>query len=271
MACWWFLGIECLVLIVKDLAAPREGLVTGMLASFGTLVVISFLVLFFCAAYTPGVDQTRNSFLPLNQGFMDMLSIADSTASIFTLPAMYCSTHSLVYAYGLQIHAMSSSGMFAPWLSDLNDVGVPYLCFLAGSAPGLLICVLLYFTDIRWQQNVFLVAIACAFIVYINILYCFIVFRTKYANIERHFTSPLGIAYAIFSIVRFAFCLASSTILNYYHDFQDGSVPGLVVPVLIIVLLAIATTYYFLVTKTRQCFSAEESSMLFLVMVAKSE
>jgi hypothetical protein len=101
----------------------------------------------------------------------------------------------------------------------------------------------------------------CAFASYGTQFASFVVLRTKYATIKREFTSPLGMAGAVYGFV--VFTLPFIAICGFQENF--------IAIATFIVFIAIITLYYVCVAQERQFFSEEEKEVMFRAYLMKSK
>ena len=230
-----------------------------------TLILLAFVIMVTSASNAPGIIELSAVAFPLNAGFSTAFKISDRMATILSIPGVFISTYSLMYAYGRQICALSRSKLVPTFLSWTTSDNVPYMSLIGGCLLGYSILLGLYYNDPNYLVTLnylFLASMMGSFTVYIVSMLSFIIFRYKYAAMERHYVNKLGVASAVIGIVIFMFAFVG---IGFYQN------DGYVSISMYTTFVGGTSLYYFLYARHTQCFSPEEQSILFTVYIIKSK
>eukprot|EP01038_Epipyxis_sp_PR26KG_P001928 gene1928-2727_t len=168
-----------------------------------------------------------------------------------------------MFAYGQQISSMSRSGLFPKLLGkSYGQQNTPYAALITGSIISYFIMLACHLTDnADFIFQIFSICIIGSFAVYISLLVCYIIFKTKFSSLQRKYTSPFGIYSAVYGIIVFSIALVAAAF------FQDDGYSGFTIFSGIIVVV---TLYYIFVARTTQYFSDEEKAVMLIGYVIKS-
>jgi len=191
-----------------------------------------------------------------------MFNTTDKIATLLSIPATYATAFGFIYAYGKLMVAMADSKLLPELFQRrLPSTGAPYLALITGSTLGYGICLIVYYYPYFGQQ-LFNVCILCAFSAYSAQCIGYIQLNTKFKNLKREFRSPLGIYGAVYSMI--VFLLAAISVIGFQQD-QHFAV------LMVLIMCAVFSIYYFSYAKYRQTFSEEERKVLFVVHVINCE
>ena len=262
LAAWFFVGVESLNLTASVVLTPKTTIPRGSIACVVTLFVCSILVLFVTSSLRmSNISQVPIAYseTPFSLGFSLMFNISEDVAIIFSIPATFATAYGFIFAYSRVLIAMARSLLLPSFLlRTYGKYHTPYVAILIGSILGYGLCIIVFFfPDV--DGYLFTVCILSAFLAYISQFIGYVIFKMKYDQHERKFTSPVGIFGAlygglIFSVGAIAVCF-----------FQDDTYINMKC---MTVLCAVYTLIYFCYSKKRQSFSSDEK-IFFPVHVVK--
>jgi len=233
---WFYLAIEQLPLsaeeshdVARDMPrALKWGMATLLAFSLGTLVLNS--------GVGPGAQGIGESAAPLEAGFRAVYasSVTSIVLSIISLTGLVASFHSIVYAYGRLLFALSRAGFLPAALMRLNNRYTPHVALIAGGAIGLILCFLAQQYATSVGAALLNMAVFGALVSYILVLlsYC----TLKGRAMERPYVSPLGRAGAYTGIALAFVCLAATFAVESFRPGVFGTVA----------FIAVMLAYYFL-------------------------
>ncbi len=206
--------------------------------------------------------------LPLSSGFSNAFGINDQMASLLSYPGLYIANALFVYGYGKQLSALAKSRLLPSFFGwTLKGSNIPYMALLLGSIIGYAILILLseglgkdY--DSEFTNELFNASLMGSYFTFEVMFASFLMFRFKYKNIARSYTSPLGIYGAIYGMLGFGFLFASAVVFanDDYRTF-----------LFFIGFIVISSIYYFLYAKYTQIFSEDEQAVMFTVYLLKGK
>jgi amino acid transporter len=147
----------------------------------------------------------------------------------------------------------------------LEGTKVPYVSLLVGCAVSFGLCMICYFRVEYYPLSplpsvLYLCGFICTYSSFIIVMGSFIVFRIKYYNLKREFTSPFGIAgavYAMFGFILLLYILFKYTVGQYTYLKIYAALTG------------IAILYYYFFARNWQTFSEEEQKIMFVVYLMR--
>lgn len=224
-----------------------------MVSVISTMIVLTFWLFMTVASQSPGVTTEMyqlTSIFPLSFGFSRMLNIPESTASLFTLLPLLCSCTGYMFAVGRQLSSMARSGLFAPiFKRTVGADKVPMNAMLAGAISGLLG---LFFA---WQYDpytmLFRLAMLGGSVVYVNLFACFLVFKSRYCEMERGCRNPCGYASAVYGMIVFSFVFIALA-----RDTSNVFIITAYVSFMLLMWL-----YYYAYAEAHQFFSEKEQTV----------
>jgi len=158
-----------------------------------------------------------------------------------------------MYVVGRQVNSMAKSGLLpAIFKQTVGETRTPIMGMLLVMALGLMGLFYAWAMNPYTTTSRFSSLAGC--LVYFAMFTCYIIFNTRFSNLERSFRNPLGITSAVIGMIIFAAILIVMIFLNpeYYQ-----------VTVLFVGYLLIMTMYYYAYAETQQFFSASEQKVFF--------
>ena len=232
-----------------------------------TLVATSIFTIFVCSSLPPleiGGDDVLNQAVarqiaPLNTGFMRMFGMPYWAASVLSIPATFATAFGFTYGYGRVILSMARSGLFPPILvRTYGEYKTAFGAIIFGSIISYLVVILAFFVP-SIQAYLFNVCIMAGYTAYTSQLVGFLLFRIRHPDQERRYTSPLGMAGAVYPIIVFTLCAIS--VMGFQNDDSVSFI-------IYLIIILVSTAHYFLYAKSRQFFSPEEK-FIFIMQIVK--
>lgn len=214
-AVWLFLGIEELPLAAEEAHEPEKDMPKGLILGMSTLLLSALLVMLCNAAIGGhGPGQLHGAFSlarsgePLLDGFRTLYGVgAARLLALCAVIGLVASFHTIMFAYSRQIYSLARAGYYPPLLSLTHGVRkTPYAALLGGSAVGLAVLLLVWFTRGQDEGSVLIggsllnMAVFGAMISYAFQALSFILLRLQQPALPRPYRSPLGVPGALLTI-----------------------------------------------------------------------
>jgi len=149
-AMWFFLAVEELPLAAEEAHDPARDLPRALGWSLLTLVATAFLMLFANSGLSPGAAEIGMSSDPLFLGFGAIFGVAIETRvlALVAVAGLIASFHSIIYAYGRNIYALSRAGYFPHWLSRTHgERRTPHVALIVGAALGFVVALAIQYSE----------------------------------------------------------------------------------------------------------------------------
>lgn len=262
-AIWFYLAIEQLPLAAEETHDVVSDMPKALILGILTLLALSALTLVLNSGVGGGAAAIARSEAPLGEGFKAVFGAGATTAvlTLVALTGLVASFHTIIYAYGRVLFALSRAGYFPRWISLTNSNHTPHLALLLGGGVGLVSALLLNVAD-QYAVGAALLYMAVfgAVISYTLVLVSFIKLRLSRPQMPRPYRSPLGIPGAavgvVLSVVALGACL-------YVKDYRPG-VWG------VAIFLIAGIVYFFAYSRHRLVARAPEEEVA-LVAAAERE
>jgi ethanolamine permease len=223
------------------------------------LICTGLAILFLTCSQSPGIEVVATKLLPLNFGYQRMFNISDEAATWLAIPATYATGFGFMWVYGRQMSSMAKSGLLpAVFKRSTKDSNTPYVALAYGSLTSFVIVLLSKYCLPALQESLYFVCCLSSYLVYLNAFIGFIVFRTKYSSVSRHFVNPFGIPSAVIGMIIFTTAFISVV------GFQDGHYESIIIFIVVLILLSI---YYFVWVSATQQYSDDEQKALFTAYI----
>lgn len=237
-AVWFYLAIEQLPLsahesydVARDMPkALKWGIISLLALSLGTLVLNS--------GVGPGALGVGQSNAPLEVGFRAIFPNKATSAilSIISLTGLIASFHSIIYAYGRLLYALSRSGYLPAMLARIGPWRTPDVALIFGGGVGLVLCFLAQRYSGSVGAALINMAVFGALISYILVLVSFLRLRVDRPQMRRPYLSPLGVPGAAVGIALALVCLAATFAVPSFRPGVIGTVA----------FIAVMLAYYWL-------------------------
>jgi ethanolamine permease len=201
-AIWFFLAIEELPLAAEESHDPKRDIPRATIWGMTTLMFTGAIVLFLNTGVV-GATPLGDSATPLFDGFTVIFGEGTSAEllGLFGLIGLIASFFTIIYAYGRNTFSLSRAGYFPKWLSVTHPTRkTPHVALIAGAVVGYLLSLLIY--ELGQSESatagqivgaLLYMAVFGAVISYAMQCLSFILLRKKMPNIERPYTSPVGV------------------------------------------------------------------------------
>jgi ethanolamine permease len=257
-AIWFFLAIEQLPLAAEEANQPQKDLPKGIVLGISTLIVYAFGVLFLNCGIGGGAAAMSTSSEPLFEGFKAIFGsgLGSKLLSFIAVAGLVASFHSIIYAYGRQVFSLSRAGYFPSFLSLTHKkFKTPHVALIGGAVLGYAVALVIKFMGSSSPVGAVLLNMAVfgAVISYCLQMTCYIILKLKHKNIERPYSSPMGIPGAVIALVVAAVTLVSLFVVDPIYQ-------KVVIGAAIWYLLGIA--YFAFVGRKQLILSPEEKFAL---------
>ena len=262
-AIWFYLAIEQLPLAAEEAHDVVSDMPKALILGIVTLLALSLFTLVLNTGVGGGAAAMGSSDTPLADGFEATLGRGATyiVLNLFTLTGFIASFHTIIYAYGRVLFALSRAGYFPRWISPVNRYHTPHVALLVGAVAGFGCAVIIHFFEQRVVGAALLnMAVFGAVISYVLVMSSYIVLKIQRPNLERPYVSPLGIpgavVGAILAVVALGACFAEK-------DYRSGVYATAI-------FIVVCMAYYFLYSRRRLVAQAPEEEVA-LIAQAKGE
>lgn len=262
-AIWFFLGIEQLPLASEETHDVVNSVPKALILGIMTLLALSLATLVINSGVGGGAAAIAASGAPLRDGFDAVFGKASAVTTVLTvlaLTGLVASFHSIIYAYGRVLFALSRAGYFPRWISLTNGAHTPHYALMLGAAIGLACAFAIRLSGEEGAVGAALINMAVfgAVLSYILVMVSYIALRVTRPNLPRPYKSPLGIPGAATGTILSLVALAAT--------FMDPALRPAVWGVSL--FLAVAIAYFFLYSRNRLVAQAPEEEV---ALVARAE
>lgn len=258
-AIWFYLAIEQLPLAAEETHDVVRDMPRAMIAGIMTLLALSGLTLVLNTGVGGGAAEIAESDAPLALGFSAVFG-GGTTSTMLTLVALVgliASFHTIIYAYGRVLFALSRAGYFPRWISVTGKRRTPHRALLLGGVIGLACAVWIEETGgdgAPVGATLVNMAVFGAVISYIMVMASFVVLRMRRPDLPRPYRSRLGVPGAVLGAGLAAVALVATFSVE---DFRPG-VWG------VAIFLTVAVLYFLLYSRHRLVAQAPEEEVALL-------
>ncbi len=221
-AIWFFLAIEQLPLAAEEAHDVVNDMPKALIAGIATLVIFACFTLVLNSGVGNGAVALGNSAAPLGDGFEAVFGISPQ-GKFFTLLALtglVASFHTIIYAYGRVLFALSRAGYIPRWISLTGKSHTPWVALIVGAVAGLACAMTLKLvggdtTDVGGA--LVYMAVFGAVLSYVMVMVAYIKLRISRPNMRRPYRSPLGIPGAATGAVLAVLALAATFTVPEYR------------------------------------------------------
>ena len=238
-AMWFYLAIEQLPLAAEESHDAARDMPKALIWGIVTLLLLSLLTLVLNSGVGGGAVAIGSSDAPLSDGFQAVFGkgMASWLLTLFALTGLVASFHTIVYAYGRVLFALSRAGYIPRWISLTNSQHTPYVALILGAAIGLLCTVVISVTGEGVVGAALLnMAVFGAVISYTMVMASFIKLRIVRPDLPRPYRSPLGIPGAVVGALLSLVALFATFSVEDYRPAVWGVAIFLVIGILYFVL-----------------------------------
>jgi ethanolamine permease len=209
-AIWFYLAIEELPLAAEETENVSSDMPKAMLLGISALLILSVFTLVLNTGVGGGAAAIGQSDAPLAEGFQAIFGFG-ATSVVFTLIALtglIASFHSIIYAYGRQIYALSRAGYFPRiWSLTHPKYKTPHVALWGGAMFGFICAVLIDQFSETVGAALLNMAVFGGVISYLLMMLSYL--KIKQLNIAKPYKSPggkffAGIAFILALLALFA-------------------------------------------------------------------
>jgi len=260
-AIWFYLAIEQLPLAAEETHDIVNDMPKALIWGIVTLLVLSLFTLVLNTGIAGGAAAIGAAGAPLADGFQAIfgLGAASVILTLIGLTGLIASFHTIIYAYGRVLFALSRAGYFPRWISVTSATHTPHLALLLGAVVGFVCALVLNFAGGIVGAALLYMAVFGAVISYALVMISYIVLKINRPDLPRPYKSPLGIPGAAvgagLAIIALLACLLNA-------DYRPG-VWG------VAVFLLVAVIYYFAYSSRRLVAQAPEEEVALMAEAQK--
>lgn len=223
-----------------------------------TLFAFAIMIYFTSASQPPNMLTAAHELFTYSYGYYNFAHVPLKYGGLFAILPLYGSAFGFMFASKHQLNAMACSGMLPALLAKrLGENRIPLYALLT-TATAQYVVYLLGRLDKGFEFFPICGLFAC--MMYTGIFSSFIVFRTRFGNMHRHFINPLGIFGAVLGMLIFGYAVLTVVLL---HDNY--------VWITFLVYVAIMIVYYYLHVESNQFFSKEEQDKFMKAYILNSK
>jgi ethanolamine permease len=265
-----FFGIEIIPLVSDEVKDAKKDTPRALICTLIFVTVFGIAIMFLTYTQAPGYPYSAIfNRTPLNNGFTNMFpNVTERIATVFAWLPLLATVSIYVFGFAKQMKALGNSKLLpAAFGWTLAGTKVPYVSLLVGCAVSYALLLIGYFRVEYYPLSslpagLYLTGYLCTYASFVIVMVSFIIFRIKYYNLKREFTSPFGIVGAVYAMGGFLFLmyiLFRYTVGKYTYAKIFACLTG------------ILTVYYYFFARNWQTFSEEEQKIMFVVYLMQGE
>lgn len=262
-AIWFYLAIEQLPLAAEETVDVVRDMPKALIWGIVTLLALSVFTLVLNAGVNGGAAQIGVSSAPLADGFKAVFGEGATTAllTLIALTGLIASFHTIIYAYGRVIFALSRAGYFPRWLSVVGQqTRTPHYSLIAGGVVGLLCALAIDRLGTGLVGAALLnMAVFGAVISYAAVMLSYVKLKKTRPDLERPYRSPLGIPGAYLGAFLALVSLAATLATPAYRPGVLG----------VAAFVVVALLYFALFSRHRLVAQAPEEEVALMVEAQK--
>ncbi len=263
-AIWFYLAIEQLPLAAEESHNAASDMPKALLLGIATLLVLSLFTLVLNSGVGAGAGAIGQSDAPLGDGLEAVFGIspASKAFTVIALTGLIASFHTIIYAYGRVLFALSRAGYIPRWISITGRHDTPTTALLVGAVIGLVCTVILHMSDGSGNVGGALLNMAVfgAVISYAMVMFSYIKLRISRPDLPRPYRSPLGIPGAVVGAVLSLTALGSTFTIADYRPAVVG-----------VALFVMAGVVYFVLYSRHRLVAQAPEEENALIAEAESE
>ncbi|WP_421657443.1 ethanolamine permease [Leptothermofonsia sp. ETS-13] len=224
-AIWFYLAIEQLPLAAEEAHDTVRDIPKALIWGIITLLVLSLLVLVLNpglpiqytaadgATFT-GAAAVGKTGAPIADGFKTIFGdgLVFQILTIAALAGLIASFHTIIYAAGRVLFALSRAGYYPRWISIVSRWHTPAIALILSALVGLACAFLIQFGGTTVGPALLNMAVFGAVISYAMVMIAYIKLKVDRPDLDRPYLSPLGIPGAaigaVLSIVALFACFS---------------------------------------------------------------
>jgi ethanolamine permease len=251
-AIWFYLAIEQLPLAAEETHDVVTSMPKALIWGIITLLILSVFTLVLNTGVGGGAFAIGKSEAPLADGFTAVFGSGATTIilTLIALAGLVASFHTIIYAYGRVLFALSRAGYYPRWLSFTGtNTRTPNAALIAGAVIGLVGALIIdRFGSGLVGAALLNMAVFGAVISYAAVQFAFIKLRLSRPDLERPYRSPFGIPGAFIGGLLAVLSLAATMAVEDYRPGVYG----------VAVLVIVAVLYFALYSRKRLVAASPE-------------
>lgn len=219
-AIWFYLAIEELPLAAEETENVSRDMPKAMLLSIVTLLILSGFTLVLNTGIGGGAAAIGESDAPLAEGFQAIFGFGAASVffTVIALSGLIASFHSIIYAYGRQIFALSRAGYFPRvWSLTHKKYKTPHIALWGGGIFGFICAILIDQFSETVGAALLNMAVFGGVISYLLMMLSY--FKIAKFNINRPYRSPGG---KLFAGAAFLLALVALFACFSLPDYRPG-------------------------------------------------
>ncbi|MEZ4703144.1 MAG: ethanolamine permease [Rhodothermales bacterium] len=253
-AIWFYLAIEQLPLAAEETHDVVNVMPRALILGILTLLVLSLFTLVLNSGVGGGAAAIGASEAPLEEGFRAVFGGGATTTllTVIALTGLVASFHTIIYAYGRVLFALSRAGYFPRWISVTSKNKTPHVALILGGVIGLAGAVVIHLQEGGAVGAALLnMAVFGAVISYALVMVSYIKLKIVNPDLPRPYVSPLGIGGAVVGVVLALVALAACLAVPDYRPGVWGTA----------IFLGIAIIYFLVYSRHRLVAQAPEEEV----------
>jgi ethanolamine permease len=256
LAVLFFVGFDMLTMTSGEMTEPKTAIPRAMLTLIGTLFVLAIWLMVTVSSQPPGITTELyqlDTLFPLRYGYERIFGVTRRQALCICVIPSFVTVLGYMYVVARQVTSMAKSGLMPAFFKQtVGPEQTPVYSMIFVSIFGSL--GLFY----SWQVNPyttmsrFTTLAGC--VVYISMFVCYLIFNTRFSNLDRTFRNPLGVVSAVAGLFIFSVIFVAMLALDteYYP-----------VNLMFFSYVILMIGYYYAYAETHQVFSATEQKVFF--------
>jgi ethanolamine permease len=260
-AIWFYLAIEQLPLAAEETKNVVEDMPKALIYGIATLVALAVLTLVLNTGVGGGASAMGASGAPLPDGFKAIFGDGLTTAAftIIALVGLIASFHTVIYAAGRVLFALSRSGYYPQWISVTGKTThTPHRALILSAVVGFVIALICSIDTKTVGAALLSMSVFGAVISYAVVMAAYIKLKISRPDMPRPYKSPLGMAGAVVGVVLALFGLAATMAV-------ESNRPGVIGTAIFLVIMMV---YFALYSSKRLVAQAPEEEV---ALVAEAE
>ncbi|MFQ5733235.1 MAG: amino acid permease [Planctomycetaceae bacterium] len=252
-AIWFYLAIEQLPLAAEESHDVAADMPRALILGIGTLLILSLFTLVLNSGVGSGAGAIGKSEAPLGDGFVAVFGISPTSKAFIAiaLTGMIASFHTIIYAYGRVLFALSRAGYIPRWVSLTGGGHTPVVALVLGAIVGLLCALSVQLFQEAGHDiggTLLYMAVFGAVLSYVMVMLSFVKLRITRPDMPRPYRSPLGVPGAIAGAALALLALAATFTIAEYRPAVVG----------VAVFLLAGIAYFVLYSRHRLVAQAPE-------------
>ncbi|KAB8140381.1 ethanolamine permease [Chloroflexia bacterium SDU3-3] len=256
-AIWFYLAIEQLPLAAEESHNAASDMPKALIGGIITLLALSIFTLVLNAGVGGGASEVGASLAPLDIGFKAIFGTG-ATQTLLTVAALtglIASFHTIIYAYGRVLFALSRSGYIPRFISVTSaKYHTPARALVIGGVVGLGLALLIDRFAASVGAALLTMSVFGAVISYALVLLSYIKLAISKPELPRPYRSPLGVPGAVVGVVLAVISLIATMAI-------ESNRPGVIGTA---VFLAAMIVYYYIYSRKHLVAQAPEEEAAIL-------